>query len=491
MDIRLTVNVIGMSDGGMCDKNMIKVKRLRRCMQEAMSGMSTVFDTNVVDGPGKGLPYYHNEEEVVRSAGMALLEIYWKCCDLDGSRRVFDDLTYKNVVTLTSMVTRYAQNGQNDNAIYMVREMQELGHKADHNSVLTSFCYVKDTIHREQIRCRVIKEGLQSDMYIAISLVTVYSQCEMRQAGIDIDFFTTASVLKVIGATSAVNEGRQVHGLIVKSAYDSNIDIQNGLISMYSRIGKIDEAKWIFSSMVEHDTISWNSLLSRYTQHRYCREIIKAFEQRPKTNKPGFTTFLIVLSACSHAGWLDKGLEYFDLMRNDGSLEPPKAEHYACIVDLYARAGYLNEVEVIHSMPIEAGPCLSYILANNGYWDDSAEAHSLIRQQAQRLGRILRAKGTLQDRMAGGKEENNAFFYSLVSTDTQEMYFSTKRQQFLIDQGYSFKVTSAGDDAVCMEILKDDADGIALHKARLKGSMSASFVFKSGLDFKDNDDFKF
>jgi DNA excision repair protein ERCC-3 len=62
------------------------------------------------------------------------------------------------------------------------------------------------------------------------------------------------------------------------------------------------------------------------------------------------------------------------------------------------------------------------------------------RQEAQRLGRILRAKGQLQDRMAGGKEEYNAFFYSLVSTDTQEMYYSTKREQFLIDQGYSFKV---------------------------------------------------
>ncbi|XP_021857805.2 general transcription and DNA repair factor IIH helicase subunit XPB1 [Spinacia oleracea] len=62
------------------------------------------------------------------------------------------------------------------------------------------------------------------------------------------------------------------------------------------------------------------------------------------------------------------------------------------------------------------------------------------RQEAQRLGRILRAKGRLEDRLAGGKEEYNAFFYSLVSTDTQEMYYSTKRQQFLIDQGYSFKV---------------------------------------------------
>ncbi|KAI4304988.1 hypothetical protein L6164_028380 [Bauhinia variegata] len=124
------------------------------------------------------------------------------------------------------------------------------------------------------------------------------------------------------------------------------------------------------------------------------------------------------------------------------------------------------------------------------------------RQEAQRLGRILRAKGKLQDRMAGGKEEYNAFFYSLVSTDTQEMYYSTKRQQFLIDQGYSFKVItslppaeegpslsyyhlndqlallakvmSAGDDAVGLEQLEEDADEIALRSARrATGSMSA------------------
>lgn len=124
------------------------------------------------------------------------------------------------------------------------------------------------------------------------------------------------------------------------------------------------------------------------------------------------------------------------------------------------------------------------------------------RQEAQRLGRILRAKGKLQDRMAGGKEEYNAFFYSLVSTDTQEMYYSTKRQQFLIDQGYSFKVITslppsdegsrlhyhhlndqlallgkvlnAGDDAVGLEQLEDDADELALKSARRsQGSMSA------------------
>jgi DNA excision repair protein ERCC-3 len=55
------------------------------------------------------------------------------------------------------------------------------------------------------------------------------------------------------------------------------------------------------------------------------------------------------------------------------------------------------------------------------------------RQEAQRLGRILRPK-------ANPTGQFNAFFYTLVSTDTREMYFSAKRQQYLVDQGYTFKV---------------------------------------------------
>ncbi|KAJ1917405.1 DNA repair helicase RAD25 [Mycoemilia scoparia] len=58
------------------------------------------------------------------------------------------------------------------------------------------------------------------------------------------------------------------------------------------------------------------------------------------------------------------------------------------------------------------------------------------RQEAQRLGRILRAKRR-------NDEGFNAFFYSLVSCDTEEMFYSSKRQQFLIDQGYSFKTITS------------------------------------------------
>ena len=106
--------------------------------------------------------------------------------------------------------------------------------------------------------------------------------------------------------------------------------------------------------------------------------------------------------------------------------------------------------------------------------------------------------------MAGGAEEYNAFYYSLVSTDTQEMYYSAKRQQFLIDQGYAFKVVTslppadagdsllygrledqldllakvlnAGDAAAVEEAMVEDIDDLAhIPRAvrRMQGSMSA------------------
>jgi DNA excision repair protein ERCC-3 len=85
------------------------------------------------------------------------------------------------------------------------------------------------------------------------------------------------------------------------------------------------------------------------------------------------------------------------------------------------------------------------------------------RQEAQRLGRILRPKSN----PSGGF---NAFFYTLVSTDTREMYFSTKRQQYLIDQGYTFQVVQDLAEKANKEskLLRTKSDEMALLNQVLK-----------------------
>lgn len=101
------------------------------------------------------------------------------------------------------------------------------------------------------------------------------------------------------------------------------------------------------------------------------------------------------------------------------------------------------------------------------------------RQEAQRLGRILRAKRR-------NDEGFNAFFYSLVSKDTAEMYYSTKRQQFLIDQGYAFRVIMnlVGQNELPGLVYATKSEQIELLQSVLIASESAA---EFGTDVKASD----
>jgi DNA excision repair protein ERCC-3 len=97
-------------------------------------------------------------------------------------------------------------------------------------------------------------------------------------------------------------------------------------------------------------------------------------------------------------------------------------ENFKYANDAWAAALFLSKIGDT-SLDIPEATCLIQISSHYGSR----------RQEAQRLGRILRAKRR-------NDEGFNAFFYSLVSKDTQEVYYATKRQRFLVDQGYAFKV---------------------------------------------------
>ena len=56
-------------------------------------------------------------------------------------------------------------------------------------------------------------------------------------------------------------------------------------------------------------------------------------------------------------------------------------------------------------------------------------------EEAQRLGRLLRPK-------TDGRQSH---FYSLVTRDTSEQEFAHKRQLFLAEQGYSYRILDASE----------------------------------------------
>lgn len=55
-------------------------------------------------------------------------------------------------------------------------------------------------------------------------------------------------------------------------------------------------------------------------------------------------SLLQLFTACSHGGLLDRGKEYFGMMRMEFDLRPG-LEHYTCMVDLLGRVGQVEEAE--------------------------------------------------------------------------------------------------------------------------------------------------
>lgn len=68
---------------------------------------------------------------------------------------------------------------------------------------------------------------------------------------------------------------------------------------------------------------------------------------------PDDVAFTVILNACSHAGLVEEGCQFFDSMINEYSLVP-STYHYACMVDLLGRSGKLRAAyELLKSMLVE------------------------------------------------------------------------------------------------------------------------------------------
>jgi pentatricopeptide repeat protein len=344
-------------------------------------------------------------QEILRSGfqfdvfvGSALVDMYVKCGSLEKARDVFDKMTQRNTVSWTAMILGYAQNGQNIEAMKLFRQMRLAGVKPDSKtfaSVLpacASLAALEEgmEIHEEVVRSK------QCDAFVEIALIDMYAKCqsiekardlfdkmpqrnviswtamiagyayngqalealklfqEMKLAGVKPDAKTFASVLPACASMVALDQGIEIHEEIVTRGFQSDVFLEGALVDMYAKCGNIKKAREIFDDMHKRDVTSWTAMIGGYAMHGYGQEALKLFEQMQHSGiKPNHITLICVLTACCHVGLVKKGKEYFDSMSQYYKITPVM-EHYGCMVDLLARAGYLDEAEdFISKMPIK------------------------------------------------------------------------------------------------------------------------------------------
>ncbi|KAL6964554.1 hypothetical protein U1Q18_035605 [Sarracenia purpurea var. burkii] len=151
---------------------------------------------------------------------------------------------------------------------------------------------------------------------------------------------TFSFLLKACEKIKAETKCREVHGSIIRTGYDMDIVVCTNLIRLYAVNGLIKIAQKLFDEMPERDLVSWNSLISCYTQAGLHYEALNVCNQMKVLNI-GFDGFSLVslLSSCAHLGALNVGVGIHRLAGEKGLLENVFVGN--ALIDMYAKCGDL------------------------------------------------------------------------------------------------------------------------------------------------------
>ncbi|XVF13070.1 hypothetical protein REPUB_Repub08aG0176100 [Reevesia pubescens] len=256
---------------------------------------------------------------------------------------------FSSCVIENSLIDMYAENDQSDSAFQVFTRMN-----------------VRDIVSWNSLITRLVKND---QFHEALTLLKdIHSN--RGETVVRPDFITMLALIQACSNLSSFMPGQAIHGYITKAGLICDIFIQNALIDMYGRSGRLDLAEIIFEEMPLKDLGSWNSLIAAYGINGIGRHVLQAFTNlnQSSPHKPNAITFTNILSACSHAGLVEEGYEIFDSMR-EYEVEP-SMEHFVCMVDLLGRSGKLEEAEAfINKMPISpANDVWSALLGACGFY---------------------------------------------------------------------------------------------------------------------------
>ncbi|CAH9110080.1 unnamed protein product [Cuscuta europaea] len=339
----------------------------------------------------------------------ALIGMYSKkfemsvCNDGNEPWMIFSDMEFRNLVSWNSMIAGFHKSGQGDKAMRFFIMMHSDGMGFDRATLVTVFsvlCKVLDDLSWSlkfcsQLHCISLKTGFVLDVEVVTALIKAYSSflegnigdcymlflevrgcgdiilwteimatfsqkepevalflfSQLHREGLVPDAFAFSVALKACAGFVTERHASMLHCQCKKSGFTDYLVLQNALIHAYGRCGSITEARQVFDEMSLRDTVSWNSILKTYAFHGKQKEALELFENIDVEFDA--TTFVALLSACSHTGMVEEGTRIFNSMSAKYGIAP-QLDHYACIVDLLGRAGKIFQAEkIVREMPMK------------------------------------------------------------------------------------------------------------------------------------------
>ncbi|KAL5055679.1 hypothetical protein RYX36_036361 [Vicia faba] len=335
--------------------------------------------------------------------GNALISAFGCSGFVKSACRVFDESPEKDVVAWTALINGYVKNRLPSEALKCFVEMRSKGAVIDGVTVATILRaaamigddYFGKCVHGFYVAagrvsldgsvycalvdmylkcgqcehaCRVFDEMPYRDVVAWTVLVAGFVQCNKYRDALRVfqsmlldnvmpNEFTLTSVLSACAHVGALDQGRSVHHYIECNKVKVNVVLGTALVDMYAKCGCIDEALTVFENLQVKNVHTWTAMINGLAVHGDTLGALNVFSRMLEVGiQPNEVTFLGVLGACSHEGFVEEGKRLFELMRHTYHLKP-NMEHYGCMVGLLGRAGYLEEANhIIDSMPMKPSP---------------------------------------------------------------------------------------------------------------------------------------
>lgn len=148
--------------------------------------------------------------------------------------------------------------------------------------------------------------------------------------------FILASVLRACVQSGAFDHAAQVHGLVPKSGFDSDVFVGTALINFYAKIGSMDKAMLIFYELPAKSSVTWTAVMTGYSRIGKSVISLQLFNQMKESGvHPERFALSSVVSACSALDFLKGGTQIHGYAYRSG-IEMDVSINNA-LIDLYCK----------------------------------------------------------------------------------------------------------------------------------------------------------
>eukprot|EP00250_Pteridium_aquilinum_P021030 c25013_g23_i2 orf=922-3630(-) len=164
---------------------------------------------------------------------------------------------------------------------------------------------------------------------------------QMEQQGVIADDVTLVTVVKACTRAASLEEGKKIHGFIVKCGMTPNTFVFNALVDMYAKCGSLMDAMHVFEQISEKSAVSWNSVISGCVQSGNHMTALSLF-QRMKSEglEPDEVTLVCILKSCGSLQNLEEGIQIHIHILKLGY--ETNSHIGSTLVDFYSKSGQMS-----------------------------------------------------------------------------------------------------------------------------------------------------